>query len=103
MRFERKINGEEVIFTSVNLCTYGDTGDYELYPDYEMKLAVMSLKKHFEGDEIECLASELLVIVKCPDYEVTFYPSGRCILEQVEPPNHERAFEIYYELLGLMV
>ena len=94
------IQGHDILFYSINLCSYGDSGDYELFASQELDLDMQSVKERLK-DEINGKWSEQAGQFSFKQVEVTIYCEGRIILEGVKPDTHQAAFELLKEILSI--
>lgn len=94
------IEGRQTTYYSTNLCSYGEKGDYELFPSEEQKLDMIKLKDRlllFTSVKGSNLAVQFIYA----DTKVTIYEEGRLLLLGVTPDTHEQAFEILLRILNL--
>lgn len=94
------VQGQEVLFYSINLCSYGDKGDYELFAERELDLNMQLVKRRLKigaGGKWSEQAGKF----SFKRVEITIYNEGRVIMEGVSPDTHQAAFELLKEILSV--
>jgi hypothetical protein len=101
MRTPTNYNGERVTVYALELCHYGDRGDYEVFPYRELAVDIEKRAERLaaEGYELDYLSSEV-VIFRRGETEYTAYPDGRLIIENLEPGSTEQATEAAAAIWG---
>jgi hypothetical protein len=96
------IDNVSVNFRVYNLCSGKDYGDYEGFPDKELKLDLQEQARRLDnsGYLIDGI-NESICLAHRNELELTIFPSGRVILEHVTPDNAEHAFQLLAEALPL--
>lgn len=95
---------EKIELTIFNLCSHQGSGDYEVIPDRELNLDLLSLKDRIISSHflIEGVNQEIC-LAKREQLFLTIYPTGRIILEEVRPDQPEIAFQILQEILPISI
>jgi hypothetical protein len=94
--------GEAINVYAVDLCHYGDRGDYEVFPDRELRLDVTRYADDLAaaGYRVEYVDAEVSIFRDNADTEFTMYPDGRLILENLRPGSIEQAFDVAALIMG---
>jgi hypothetical protein len=94
--------GETINVYAVDLCHYGDRGDYEVFPDRELRLDVTRCAADLAaaGYRVEYVAPEVSIFRDNSDTEFTMYPDGRLIVENLRPGSIEQAVDIAAAIIG---
>ena len=92
----------KIDYYTMNLCSYGDHGDFELFPHEELDLNLFSYEKQWRMEDVslDCMTEEV-AFLKAGRVDVTLYRSGRMILESVMPDDEREAIRIGKKILGL--
>jgi hypothetical protein len=94
MRETLNYQDRSITLYCINLCSYGDSGDYELFPDEDMGILLIDQVKNL--DNIGCSivdVNESVGFLHLRGMEITLYPSGRMIIENVKPDDRLVAIE----------
>jgi hypothetical protein len=94
LKFPALHRGETVNVYAIDLCHYGDRGDYEIFPDRGLGVDVEKLSEKLgaAGFELEYVSSEVLIFRR-GETEYTAYPDGRLIIESLKPGSTAQAIE----------
>ena len=94
MKIRALYRGETVAVYAVDLCHYGDRGDYEVFPDRELGIDIekMSAELVAGGFELDYVSDEVLIFRR-GNTEYTAYPDGRLIIESLRPGSTAQAIE----------
>jgi hypothetical protein len=85
----------------VNLCSWGDSGDWEVFPAEELNLQLSSIVSIISDRGWKVAASnESVVLAESGERKITLFCSGRIIIEQVRPDNRDTALRIALEVLS---
>lgn len=87
---------------ALELCFYGEKGDYEVFADRELALDLEPLGDDLAGRGwvIEERGRELLMFRDDAGTEYTLYPDGRLIVEGLIPGSVEQAWSRACEIMG---
>lgn len=100
MKQKVTLAGQTVTYYSINLCSYGDRGDYEVFPVEELDLKLSSLLKNLD-EATRGKWSNQAAQFKLNGVAITMYREGRAIFEGVRPDHHETAFGLLKEILSI--
>jgi hypothetical protein len=77
---------------TVNLCHYGNYGDYELFPSEELDLDLQILAAMLieRGYEVKGQSPKAM-LVRDNQAMLTLFPTGRMIIEHVKPSTYDEA------------
>ena len=100
MKLKLNYKGENLLLSTYNLCHIEGHGDYELFPSkpLALDLRVIAEKQKKYGWEIQGV-DERIYMAKKGQVEVTLFPHGRVIIEQLIPDSDEAAMEIVKQML----
>lgn len=93
------VNGREVFFYSMNLCSQDDVGDYELFPSEPLNLDMEKIRDSLTH-RTELKASKDALQFTQEGTRMTLYREGRMILEGLRPDTHEAAFSVLEAILA---
>ena len=101
MRKDIIYNNSHLIVYVVNLCDYGDRGDYEVFCDHDLNVNLAEKTDGLinNGFSMEYEDSEVLIFKK-EGTEFTFYADGRLIIEGLRPKDMEKALKIAAGIIG---
>ena len=102
MKTTTKYGGEAVAVYAIDLCHYGDRGDYEVFPDRELALDVRARSADLAGAgfEIDYATEEVSIFRDGRGTEFTMYADGRLIVEGLRPGSPRQAFDVAAAILG---
>ena len=102
MRGTARFRGSDLTVYALELCFYGERGDYEVFPDRELGLDLNPLRDSCQkrGWPVEETGPGLLIFRDSEGTEYTLYPDGRLIIEGLKPGSHEQAWYRGCEILG---
>lgn len=102
MKATTTYHGEKITVYAIDLCHYGDRGDYEVFPDRVLTLDVCTRSAQLAGAgfEIDYTSAEVSVFRDRYGTEFTMYPDGRLIVEGLRPGSPRQAFDAAAEILG---
>ena len=96
-------NGKHVDCYTIQLCSYGETGDFEFIPseplNIEFKKIIDRMRTKVQRFRS---ATEKFLMFELGETEITFYPSGRMILENVKPAHKETAMNVSEKILKII-
>lgn len=96
-------NGKDVDCYTIQLCSYGETGDFEFIPSEPLNIEFKNVIE-FMRNEVQRFrsASENFLMFEIGETEITFYQSGRMILENVKPAKNEAAMAVSEKILKII-
>jgi hypothetical protein len=102
MKTSADYEGNKVTVYVLELCHYGDRGDFEIFPDRELDLDVEKKAGELEnrGYNIECASPDVLIFHGDAGMEFTLYPDGRLIVESLRPGSTAQAMDIAKAVIG---
>lgn len=102
MKTAATYKGQAISVYAIELCHYGDRGDFEVFPDRELALDVEGKVGELEtrGYDVECASPEVLIFHGDAGTELTLYPDGRLILEGLRPGSTAQAIEVAAAIIG---
>ena len=94
MKLPALYRGERVTVYAIDLCHYGDRGDYEVFPDRELAVDIEKMSEEWKaaGCELDYVSAEV-VIFRREGTDYTAYPDGRLIIENLAPGSPAQAVE----------
>jgi hypothetical protein len=97
-----RFRGIALTVYALELCFYGERGDYEVFPDRELGLDLESFGKGIadRGWDIEEGGTEVIMFREPEGPEYTLYPDGRLIIEGLKPGSPEQAWTQARGILG---
>jgi len=102
MRQQITHEGRQVELVVTNLCSYGDHGDYELFPSEPLDLQFDDLAGLIRNEGLMLkTASRRLLLFQLNEVEITLYPSGRMILENIRPNSYHVAMELGQKIIQM--
>ena len=102
MKIGLYLQGAKIDYYTMNLCSYGDHGDYELFPGEDLRLDLFSYERQWKKEDValDCMTEEV-AFLKAGRVDVTLYRSGRMVLESVMPDDEREAIRIGKKILAL--
>jgi hypothetical protein len=102
MKMNVNLAGEEFSLVSYNLCHIDGHGDYEIFPSKELALDMGAVKARLitMGYLVEG-ANEQIILAGKDHIDITVFPQGRIIIEQLVPDEPEVAMDMAVAFLGL--
>jgi len=102
MKTSTNYNGEKITVYVMELCHYGDRGDFEIFPDRELALdvEVKAGELRRRGYEVECALPEVLIFHGDAGTEFTLYTDGRLIVESLKPGSAAQALDVATAVIG---
>ncbi len=96
-------NGENIDCYAIQLCSYGESGDFEFMPSEPLNIEFIKIINRIQA-EVQRFrsATENFLMFQLGETEVTFYPSGRMILENVKPARKEIAMAVSEKILRIV-
>lgn len=87
---------------ALELCFYGERGDYEVFADRELGLDLAAIRGQCEARRwaVAETGPELLIFRDLEGTEYTLYPDGRMIIESLKPGSARQAWSRACEILG---
>jgi hypothetical protein len=100
VKLQLNYKGEPLLLSTYNLCHIEGHGDYELFPSKPLVLDLSAIaeKQKKQGWEIQGV-DERIYMAKKGTVEVTLFPYGRVIIEQLIPDTDEAALDIVKQIL----
>ncbi|MBD3287184.1 hypothetical protein GF337_00125 [candidate division KSB1 bacterium] len=87
---------------AIQLCSYGESGDFEFMPSESLQLKFDEITQQMKEKVPNFRnATERFLMFQLREAQVTLYPSGRMILENVKPAQKQIAMEIGEKILKL--
>lgn len=99
MKKSINLDGKIVTFYGINLCSYNDKGDYELFASEELNLDMEKIQRSITGFRDIKTSIEVLQFTLKTGTRITLYSEGRMILEGLCPDTHEAAFALLESIL----
>jgi hypothetical protein len=101
MKIIYKLGGKPVTVYSFEFCHYGESGDYEVFPDGELDLDLSIIMNRLSagGYDTDFAAKEVLIFSKS-GVEYTLFDDGRLIIEGLAPGSCEQALETAVSIVG---
>jgi hypothetical protein len=94
-----RVNG--IPLFCVSLCSWGDFGDWEVFPAEELNLILEDVVSTISRRGWKVIASnESVVLAESGERKITLFPSGRIIIEHVRPDNRDAALDIVRDVLS---
>jgi hypothetical protein len=85
----------------VSLCSWGDSGDWEVFPAEELNLILEDVVGTISRRGWKVVASsESVVLAESGELKITLFPSGRIIIEHVRPDDRAVALDIARDMLS---
>jgi hypothetical protein len=102
MKVKAKYHDKEIVLSSFNLCHIEGHGDYEIFPEPKLTLDMQEIAKRMEGHGYKLQGMDKRICMLKKDHvELTVFPEGRIIIEQLIPDSDEAAFGIVRQILDL--
>ena len=100
MKAEATWHGQRLTVYVINLCYYGEEGDFEVFPNrpLDLKLPDVALLLAERGYALEQVDAQV-VIFHADDAEYTLYDEGRLIVEHLKPGTPENALAVAAAIL----
>jgi len=100
-----RFRGMALTVYALELCFYGERGDYEVFPDRELGLDLVPLGKGFadRGWAVDESGPEVIMFQDPEGTEYTLYPDGRLIIEGLKPGSPAQAWTQAQGILGFEV
>ena len=94
-------NGNPITIYSIELCHYGENGDYEAFPDRELHLDLNKMVQEtgFANYIVEYIDDDVLIFNR-DDVGFTLFSDGRLIIESLSPGTDEQAIELAAGIIG---
>ena len=100
MKIVLNYKGEKLLLSSYNLCHIEGHGDYELFPDKKLVLDLPAIAARQEKKKWEIQGvDERILMLRKGQVEVTLFPYGRIIIEQLTPDTDDAAIAIVKQIL----
>lgn len=100
MKAEGVCRGERIEFRVLELCSYGEWGDYQVLPTAKISPALEAILNELLGNKCKAVLAEDALLVEVDDVSVTLYKDGRGVLEGVRPDSPEAAWKVYRRVMG---
>ncbi len=101
MKLKLNYKGETLLLNTYNLCHIEGHGDYELFPSTPLALDLRAIaERQQQCGWVTQGVDERIYMAKKGQVEVTLFPYGRVIIEQLIPDTEEAATEIVKQILG---
>ena len=92
--------GKGVSLYCINLCSWGDSGDWEVFPSEELTLPIKELVAILSEKGWTVVASgETVILAGQGQQKITLFRSGRIIIERVRPDRKDIALHIASDIL----
>jgi hypothetical protein len=91
--------GERVEFRILELCSYGDRGDYQVLPMRAFAPELDTVLKELSRNQHRALLLEDALLANVNDVSITVYRDGRGILEGVRPDSPGAAWKVYRSVM----
>lgn len=102
MKVKAKYQGKDIVLSSFNLCHIEGHGDYEIFPEPRLVLDMKEIAKRMEGHGFAVQGMDKRICMLKKDHvELTIFPEGRIIIEQLLPDSDEAAFGLVRQILDL--
>ncbi len=95
MKSALNYNGDLVTIYSIELCHYGENGDYETFPDRELCLDLKKVVQNVDPASytVEYIDDDVLLF-NSDEVGFTLFRDGRLIIEGLSPGTGEQAIEL---------
>jgi hypothetical protein len=94
------INGKETVFIVLELCSYGDHGDYQILPTRAVSIGLDSIAECLKLRGFPVAVKDNRLLSKIYDTDVMLFSSGRMVLESVRPDSKSAAWTIALSVLS---
>jgi hypothetical protein len=102
MKVKSKYQGKDIVLSSFNLCHIEGHGDYEIFPEPKLALDMQEIAERMAGHGYKLQGMDRRICMLKKDHvELTIFPEGRMIIEQLIPDSDEAAFGIVKQILEL--
>jgi hypothetical protein len=104
VKVKSKYHGKDIVLSSFNLCHIEGHGDYEIFPEPKLTLEMAEIAGRMQvfGYTVQGMDRRICMLKK-DHTELTVFPEGRIIIEQLIPDNDEAAFAIVRQILELQL
>ena len=101
MRKQATYQGDDLTLICYNLCHIDGHGDYEIFPDHPLNLNLFELVERFKelGYDMQGF-NEKICLMKQGRMEITAFPEGRIIIEQLVPDDENLAIAMVADFIG---
>jgi hypothetical protein len=100
MRTELVRAGKSVSYVILELCSYGETGDFQVLPRSAVSLQLDSILAGVREDRHQAGIADDVLLARLNGTSVSLYSDGRSVLERVAPCSGSAAWDVYLYLLG---
>jgi hypothetical protein len=102
VKVKAKYQGKDIVLNSFNLCHIEGHGDYEIFPEPKLVLDMGEIAERMKGHGYTVQGMDKRICMMKKDHtELTIFPEGRIIIEQLIPDSDEAAFSIVKQILEL--
>lgn len=86
-------------FVVLELCSYGDSGDFQVLPRKRIELRLEDSVKWLTARGGRAAVIEGVLLAEIGGTQISLYNDGRAVLERVTPCSRQVALELYHSLL----
>jgi hypothetical protein len=102
VKIKSKYQGKDIVLSSFNLCHIEGHGDYEIFPEPRLALDMAEIAERMKAHGYAVQGMDRRICMLKKDHvELTIFPEGRMIIEQLIPDTDEAAFGIVKQILEL--
>lgn len=82
----------------LELCSYGDSGDFQVLPRYRIEIRLEDSAKRLIMRGGRAAVMDDVLLAELDGVQISLYSDGRAVLEQVRPCSKQAAMKFYREL-----
>lgn len=84
----------------LELCSYGDSGDFQVLPRKALDMALNVIQERIAASGGKAVLSDGVLLAETGGTHISLYSDGRAVLEHVAPCSRQAALELYMFFLG---
>jgi hypothetical protein len=86
-------------FVVLELCSYGDSGDFQVLPRKVIEVRLEDSVKWLTGLGGRAAVIDGVLLAEMGGAQISLYADGRAVLERVSPCSRQAALELYHNLM----
>jgi hypothetical protein len=99
MNAELLRRGDQLSFVVLELCSYGETGDYQVLPRKALNLELAAILQGVLADNHKAVLADDEFMALLDSTSVIMTAEGRAVFEGVKPSTKQAAWSLYCSLL----